>query len=119
MLDELYGIDVREDRKIKLYSTLGRQVREFRKAKNLSQNELAEVTALSQGYISEIEAGNARITVDILVELCRVFQVTPNQLLGEELSNIDKDLLVAITGLDPEEQKKLHELYKVLKTEKR
>ena len=45
---------------------IGLQLQEFRKAKQLSQKNLAELIGISDTTISKIEAGKWAITVDML-----------------------------------------------------
>ena len=45
---------------------LGRRVRHFRAAKGLTQEKFAELCGISPRYISELERGEANVTVNIL-----------------------------------------------------
>lgn len=93
------------------YLDIGERVKIIRKAKKWSQSRLAEKSGLSQSYVSEIESGKARITIDVLVDICNAFGVTPNILLDKMDIHIDAGLGYELHRMDPQKQKKLYEVY--------
>lgn len=102
------------ENKYQFYKSLGAKIKAYRKAKNWSQSRLAEKSCLTQGYISEIEAGKARVTVDTLVDISDAFGVTPNTLLEKQEVYIDPTLAIALYRMDSKAQKKLYETYKLI-----
>lgn len=54
---------IQENREI-----IGKQIREFREKKGLSNGELAEIMAINHSTISKVEAGKFAITVDYLLK---------------------------------------------------
>ena len=63
-------------------TTFGQVLREFRRAKNISQRELAEGIEVDFSYISKIE--NDRLSppaADTIVKICEVLEIPPEQLL--------------------------------------
>ncbi|WP_316171473.1 helix-turn-helix transcriptional regulator [Bradyrhizobium sp. SZCCHNRI1058] len=60
---------------------LGENVRRLRKAKQFSQERLAELTELDQPHISEIEAGLINLTLDNVQALAVALGVEPSDLL--------------------------------------
>lgn len=63
-------------------STLSDNIKNFRKFRLMTQKELAFKLGLTTTTIANWEQGNANFSVDTLVKLCRVLNITPNQLLG-------------------------------------
>lgn len=73
---------------------MGEKIQQLRKEKGLSQEGLAELLGLSRQAISKWESGAAMPTVDNLVELSRIFQVSVGELLQIEESagiSLEKD----------------------------
>lgn len=60
---------------------IGRNVRRFRLAKGLTQEELSDRCDFDQRYISQIETGQRNLTVLSLYELAQALNTTPVALL--------------------------------------
>ena len=61
---------------------LGKNLRETRKAKGLSQEKLAELADLHRTYVGGIERGERNVSLENIVELARALGTTPSQLLS-------------------------------------
>ena len=55
------------------YRTL---IREKRKEKGLSQERLAKLAQVSQPFIAEIESGRKKPSVDVLMRICAVLDIS-------------------------------------------
>lgn len=55
------------------YRTL---IRERRKEKGLSQERLAKLVQVSQPFIAEIESGRKKPSVDVLMRICAVLDIS-------------------------------------------
>lgn len=64
---EFLGLSPEESRFIELKLTLSHWLRERREARNLSQVELAQRLRSSQSRIAKMEAGDASVSLDLLV----------------------------------------------------
>ena len=51
-------------------------IRERRKEKGLSQGKLAELVQVSQPFIAEIESGRKKPSVDVLMRICEVLDIS-------------------------------------------
>lgn len=63
------------------YTALGKRVAAIRRKRKLTQEQLAEQTELSNIYISHIENSRSIPSLETLMKLCGVLQVTPDELL--------------------------------------
>ena len=68
------------------YQDLGLRVRDARKAKHLTQEQLAEKVGISSSFMGHIERGTRIASIDTLVSVCNVLSVSPCLLLGASLS---------------------------------
>jgi transcriptional regulator with XRE-family HTH domain len=59
----------------------GARVRTLRKAKELSQEQLAERTGLHRTYIGGIERGERNVSLINIVRLANALEVSPSDLL--------------------------------------
>ena len=60
---------------------VGRNVREIRRARAMTQEELADRSGFSQQYISGLERGSRNPTIVSLFELAQALEVQPVDLL--------------------------------------
>lgn len=81
--------------KEKLMTTLGENLKKIRKAKKMTQKELAQKSGVKQSVISDLETGNAKSTGSIL-ELANALGVT-----AEELKKGIFDEVEALTNIAP------------------
>lgn len=58
------------------------RIREFRKARGLKQNDLADPLGIDVTQISRMERGNASISVDRLQQIATILKVAPSDLLS-------------------------------------
>lgn len=65
------------------YYKIGQKVRRYRKAKGLSQEELAERIGISVTHMSHIETGNTKLSLPVLVDLANELEVQTDELLKD------------------------------------
>ena len=71
-------------------STISENIKNFRTFRGIRQQELADKLGKSKSVISNWERGENSPDIDSCVELCKILQVTPNELFGWDL-NIEYD----------------------------
>ena len=76
--DRYYVLEVSENIELNKF---GEQVRRLRKAKGLSQEQLAELAGLHRNYIGGIERGERNVALLNIVRLARALKVSPSYLL--------------------------------------
>lgn len=59
----------------------GKRVREIRKSKNLSQEELAAIAGIDRSYMGHIERGEKNITLTKLYQIAEALGVSGSELL--------------------------------------
>jgi transcriptional regulator with XRE-family HTH domain len=64
------------------FRQMGKRITQMRRARGMSQAELARVVGLSQQSIFSIELGERRLRLDLVPALTRTFRVTSDELLG-------------------------------------
>ena len=65
-----------------LYEEMGQRIRALRRAKRLTQQQLADMASMSPSFLGHVERGTRVLSVDTLMKLCEALQATPNDLLG-------------------------------------
>ena len=67
--------------------TIGDRIRFKREERDWSQRDLAKKSGISNACISRCESGKAKPGMDVIIQLCKVFKVSSDWLLG--LSEIE------------------------------
>ena len=91
---------------------IGTYLKELRKEKNLTQEQIAEKFCVSQRSVSRWENGYTMPDISVLIELADYYDVDLRELLNGErkANNMDADLketLVMVADYTNEEKKKL------------
>ncbi len=61
--------------------TIGNNLYKIRKAKGLTQSEVAEKAELSDRTYADIERGSVTMRVNSLLKICTALHITPNDIL--------------------------------------
>jgi transcriptional regulator with XRE-family HTH domain len=72
-----------------LRSALAERLREARKAAGLSQGQVAKLLQMHRPTVSEIEAGNRRVSAEELTKFAETYDVTVSWLLGETAEQLE------------------------------
>ncbi len=62
------------------YRHLGLNIAYYRKERNLSQIQLAELINISRTHMSRIETADCAVSLDVVFEICHVLNITPAKL---------------------------------------
>lgn len=76
------------------------RLKSLRKAKKLSQAELAKKLGKTTWAIASYEQGKSYPSIDVLIKLCSIFKVSSDYLIGIEN---DLDVKLGLNGLTDEE----------------
>lgn len=75
---------------------IGQRLKETRYSLGLTQEFVAEKLGLAPRYISDIERNKTKGSIDTLVELCNIYNITPTYVLQDYL-NVPNDIKVDST----------------------
>ncbi len=79
------------------YKALGERIAKRRRVLNLTQDEVAEATGLSNNYISNIENNHSIPSIETLMKVCEALETTPDYLLLGTVKYVDDSLKDQIT----------------------
>lgn len=69
-----------ENQQLDNYKQLGLNIAYYRKAKGLSQIELAEKINISRTHMSRIETADCAVSLDVIFNICNALEIKPNKL---------------------------------------
>lgn len=101
------------------FKLIGKRVKEVRTEKGISQAELAEKCKTSAQYLSQIENGRKQASLQTLVSVAEVLEVSLNELLsGNQVNNpaeYQRDVFRIFEGCSSYEKRVLFELLRSAK----
>jgi transcriptional regulator with XRE-family HTH domain len=95
----------------------GDNLKEIRKSKNISQEELAEELGVSRQSVSKWETGENYPSMQNIVCLCTIFKCKMNDIVHEDFEDLDflgEEVKMNVVKLNEQEQKKMKTISKVL-----
>lgn len=63
---------------------LGLKIAYYRKKKNISQIQLAEMINISRTHVSRIETAECAPSLEVIFDICNVLDVSPSKLFEDE-----------------------------------
>lgn len=78
------------------YVEIGDRIRELRQMHNLSQTQLADQLGVTSAYMSRVEHGISRLTLEKVVQLSQILSISVDQLLFDEETAALKDIYLSI-----------------------
>ena len=98
------------------YKLIGERIKRTRKAKGMTQEVLAERLNVSIGYVSQVERGITKISLDLLGAVSAILECDVAFLISESAVNsneyIESELLSEIKKLDNKKRKYILEVIK-------
>ena len=98
------------------YKLIGERIKQCRKSKGMTQDVLAEKLTVSIGYVSQVERGITKISLDLLGAISSILGCSIASLVSESAVNsvdyMEGEILSEIRKLD---QKKKKYILSVLK----
>ena len=102
------------------YISIGQRIREFRKAKSLTQERLAELSGIEPSNISHIERGATKASLPTLVAIANSLEISLDELVYASLKrsrHIYSDMLAELIQDMTEEE--LSAVVEIIKTTKK
>lgn len=87
----------------------------FRNLRNISAYKLGLELGHSKTYFYRVESGEIALTLDMLLDILDILQVTTTEFFCPSLKDDDKNLLEMINNLSPENKQTILDIVKKLK----
>lgn len=97
------------------YTSLGERIRKVRKQKNLTQEQLAEACDLSTAHIGHIERGTRALSIESLITISKVLDVSTDYLLLDVSNSAGRNLSGILNAIENVNDDKYNRLYSVIK----
>ena len=100
------------------YYAIGQQIRKSRKARGLSQEQLAEMVNISTTHMSHIETGNTKLSLSVLVDIANALDVRTDDLLDRSqytTGNAVEEIAAMLESCSAQEAKVVVDIVKTVK----
>ena len=101
------------------YFQIGQRIRKLRRARGLSQEELAEKVNISVTHMSHIETGNTKLSLPVFVDIAAALEVRTDELLdtpaAETTSTSLDDIAAVLERCSAQEAKVIADIVKAAK----
>lgn len=103
------------------FSIIGKRIKEARKKKRLTQEQLVEKMGVSIAYLSKVETGKIHLNLERLSQICHFLDVSEGEILNGVSNHSEKYLHYEFYELlkqcSPKKQKLIYQIVKVIATE--
>lgn len=96
--------------------SVGERIREARKAKKLTQNQLADELEVSPAYISDIEMGKVNFGITTFMKITEALQVSADRLLCTNIPEMEHINSTEVSNiLKGRDQSEVQSMIRILK----
>ena len=96
------------------YEKVGLRINYLRKNAKLKQKELADMINISPKYLSNLETGRKHVNLDLISELCNVFDTTYDYfMLGYIRQNTDENIMDLLKLCSEDDKKVVFEMVRL------
>lgn len=74
------------------FSIIGKRIKDARKKKGLTQEQLVEKMGVSIAYLSKVETGKIHINLERLSQICGILDITEGEILNGVSNHSEKYL---------------------------
>jgi transcriptional regulator with XRE-family HTH domain len=100
------------------YNVIGQRIRTVRKRKGYTQEKLAENLDVSTVYVSQIENGKTKLSLEMLIKIAALLDTDPGFFISGSVVNkkdlVPHDISVVLQKSSPQKIKLITEIVKVL-----
>ena len=96
------------------FKPIGMRIKQMRKLKHYTQEQLSEIIDMSQKNLSMVERGEAGLSIGSLMAVCKALDASADYILfGISENNQNNSVIKLLSGLNENQQSYAEELLKV------
>ena len=101
------------------YYEIGQRIRRFRKARGITQEQLAETVGISVTHMSHIETANTKLSLPVFIDIAQALEVRTDALLHDYAAgSVDcsmEEIIAVLERCSAKESRIIAELVKAAK----
>ena len=75
------------------YKAIGKRIAEVRKEQGLSQLKLSEAANVSNKYLSAVEVGRSKVSLEVLQKICRALNIPLDYIVNNTPCDMDVKII--------------------------
>ena len=99
-----------KEKNLKLNIDLGKKIKEYREYNSFTQEYVSKELDLATNHYGRIERGENSCTINNLIKLCNILQITPNELLDDFINAKTEDFFTYYKKLNIDDKELLKQI---------
>lgn len=100
------------------YAKMGQKIKNIRRERKLTQDQLAEMVGCNTSHISNVENSHTKVSLNVLLAIANALNTSIDYLLSNQYENssmaLDNEILRAIKDCDNEKKEKILKMIAIL-----
>lgn len=97
---------------------VGQRIQKIRRAKGLTQQQLAEMVGISTNYLSDVERGKSSARIDKLVAIINALGCSADDVFADVINVNDESVDISAANLTPKQMNLINDIIKEIVSNK-
>ncbi len=97
---------------------VGQRIQKIRRAKGLTQQQLAEMVGISTNYLSDVERGKSSARIDKLVAIINALGCSADDVFADVINVNDESVDISAANLTPKQMNLISDIIKEIVSNK-
>lgn len=97
---------------------VGQRIQKIRRAKGLTQQQLAEMVGISTNYLSDVERGKSSARIDKLVAIINALGCSADDVFADVINVNDESVDISAANLTPKQLNLINDIIKEIVSNK-
>ena len=97
---------------------VGQRIQKIRRAKGLTQQQLAEMVGISTNYLSDVERGKSSARIDNLVAIINALGCSADDVFADVINVNDESVDISAANLTPKQMNLISDIIKEIVSNK-
>ena len=105
-------------KELNIEQIVGQRIQKIRRAKGLTQQQLAEMVGISTNYLSDVERGKSSARIDKLVAIINALGCSADDVFADVINVNDESVDISATKLTPKQLNLISDIIKEIVSNK-
>ncbi len=105
-------------KELNIEQIVGQRIQKIRRAKGLTQQQLAEMVGISTNYLSDVERGKSSARIDKLVAIINALGCSADDVFADVINVNDESVDISATKLTPKQMNLISDIIKEIVSNK-